>query len=52
MEQWTCVDLEKYVKVDTMGEYSGVTLVCMLCGREIHVDDISKPERGNDLPEV
>jgi hypothetical protein len=33
--------MESYIKVDTMGEYSGVDLICQICQREIPVDDIT-----------
>jgi hypothetical protein len=36
-----CRGMESYIMVDTLSEYSGVTLVCLICQREIPVADIN-----------
>lgn len=38
-----CEGIEEFLRSDTGNEFSGVGLVCDLCGREFTVEDVSEP---------
>jgi hypothetical protein len=40
-----CEKVEEFLRSDTQDEYSGVAMVCILCGRNISVDELSRDER-------
>lgn len=38
-----CKGIEEFLHSDTAGEFSGVAVVCDLCGRDFTIDDVSEP---------
>jgi hypothetical protein len=37
-----CTGIESFIRSDTADEYSGIGLVCTLCGRDFEVEEISR----------
>lgn len=45
VEPCSCKDAEDWLMCDTANEFSGVGLICRVCGREFDVKDITEVEQ-------